>query len=346
MIKLSIPFTKDNLMLSLVKEEHLKYVEEIYMPVPHSIIESARSYDECEQNDYELNVESYVKQAKDLGLKVNFIANKQFISPEKLRSTSLRLCKFLKRMKELYDIDKVTLSNFYIIGQYGEYIKEMGIDIELSVLVNVDSYSALKEILTVHPCLSSVCLSDKMIHRADELAVIKDHFSSTELKLIPNHGCLIGCPFEKQHHNYLAYTFSKESDDMIKNALNTELRIANEACAGCWKYLSLKERHIREMSFIRPDDVDVYKGIIDKMKISGRVHPAETMIRVIEAYGKRSFDGNIEELLDLNVHHSVNIPNAGFPREFGEKRSNCKNECYKCNYCNTVYQFVKSHLNK
>lgn len=346
MIKLSIPLTKDNYILSVVEKEILEYVDEVYMPVPHSILESARPYEEDQMIDYEANVETYVQQAKDLGLKVSFVANKQFIQPEKLRSTGMKLSRFLKDMKDKYDIDKVVISNLYILKQYGEHIEEMGIQIELSVLAGIDSYSALKEILAVAPCITSVCLSDKMIHKLDEVAVMKEHFSSVELKLIPNHGCLTGCPFEKQHHHYSASTFAKQSEDMIQNAVNSELRIANNECAGCRSYLQATERLIKETSFIRPEDTYVYDGIIDKFKISGREHTAERMIRIIEAYAKQKFEGPIEELFDMSVPHNEQCLNEQFPREFGAKRANCNNQCYKCNYCDIVSQFTKSHSNK
>lgn len=346
MIKLSIPFTIDNLMLSMVKEDHLKYVDEIYMPVPYSILESARPYNNKELEEYEKNVASYVKQAKSMGLKVSFIANKQFIPHEKLRSTCIRLCKFLKNMKELYDIDKVVLSNFYIINQYGEHIKEMGINVELSITVGVDSYQSFQEILTTSPCISSVCLSDKMIHKLDEIKAIKNHFSGVELKVIPNHGCLVGCPFERQHHHYLSSTIQEPGDDVIQNSINAELNVANEQCTGCKKYLRSKERVLKEISFIRPEDINIYNESIDTLKISGRDHPAEEIIAIVEAYGNQTFDGHIEKLLDLSMDKEHGILNEQLPKEFGSRRSNCGNQCYKCNYCDITSQFVKSRSNK
>lgn len=345
MIKLSIPFTKDNRILSLVKGEHLSYISEIFMPVPHSIIESARPYMAATQKEYETLIEENVKRAKEMGLKVSFVANKQFIPHEKLRSTSLKLCKFLKRMKEEYDIDKVVLSNLYIIQQYGELIQSMGIEVELSILAGIDSYSALKEYLTIAPHITSVCLSDKLVHNLDEIAAIKQDFAGVSLKIIPNHGCLIGCPFEKQHHHYSACTFAEETDDMIQNSINIELNIANDTCAGCRRYLSNAERHIKEMSFIRPEDIHLYVGAIDMLKISGREHSAENVIEMIEAYGAQNYDGDLEEILDMNRAENT-LPNKGFPQGFGQKRSGCKNQCYKCNYCNIIQQFVKSHLNE
>lgn len=346
MIKLSIPFTKDNKILSLVKEEHLNYIDEIYIPVPHSIIESARPYGAEESEYHKDNIENHIALAKSKGLKVTLIANKQFIEHTKLRSTSIRLCKFLKEMKDKYDIDKVILSNLYIIGQYGDYIREMGIEIELSVLVGINSVEAFTQIVSTNSCITNVCLGDAFLHDVEAIAYLRKYYPDIKLKIIPNHGCLVNCASEQQHHNYSACTFAPDSDDPVSCSNNAELRIAVNTCATCRVYTEKNGRNLWDISFVRPEDSNLYDGLIDNFKISGREWPASEMIQIIEAYGKQEYNGSIETLLDMGVKSNVGLLNENFPREFGTRRSTCGHQCYKCNYCKITSDFVKSHFDE
>lgn len=343
MIKLSIPFTKDNKILSLVNDKYLDYIEEIYMPVPNEIIASARPYEANEASVYADLLESQIKLAKDKGLKVTFVANKQFIDYKSLRKTSVLLCDFLKKMKEKYDIDKVIISNLYILRQYGTYIKSLGIEIELSVLMGIRSVESFEQIMSVVPFATSICLSDAFVHDIDAMRYIKKMYPDMQIKLIPNHGCFVNCASEHQHHNYCASTMEAENGNSLTYSSNSELNIANGLCATCGDKFG-HDRLLNNVSFIRPNDAHLYDGVVDLFKISGRTHPAENIIRTVEAYIDESYSGSLSDLLDISIGVEPGVINDELPNEIGARRSNCNHKCYKCHYCEMIDNFKKSHI--
>lgn len=342
MIKLSIPFTKDNILLSLVKDNHIEYIEEIFMPIPNDILASARPFFEEESEQYKSILEDQVKLAKSKGIKVTLIANKQFIPHEKLRSTSAKVYNYLKDIKDKYDIDKVIISNLYILRQYGEHIREMGIEIELSVLVGINSVDAFEQIINTTPSISSVCLGDNFIHDVDAIRYIKKTYPHIQLKIIPNHGCFVNCASEQQHHNYSACTFSSNNWDPIAHSNNSELMLVNSLCATCRSEYGF-DRTLKDVSFIRPEDTYLYDGLIDLFKVSGREHDAKEVIGIIEAYGKCSYDGSLANLLDMNIGVRDDVLNNNLPSDIGVRRSTCNHKCYKCHYCESIGNFEKSH---
>lgn len=344
MKNLSIPFTKDGLILSLVKEKHLKHIYEIYMPVPHNIIGSGRPYVPEEVDEYERHFEEYLKQANELGIKVSLIANKQMINTDELRSTSVKLCNFLRSISEKYKIHKIVLSNIFIIKQYGQYFKDAGIEVELSVMNNIASVSAFEQMLSTMPMVSSVCLGDSMIHDLDGIKYLKKTYPDIQLKIIPNHGCLVDCIGAQQHHNYASCAYKKEDGNILNTSYNAELRLAHSICATCRVHITKVGRKLNEISFIRPEDIELYEPYIDLFKLSGREHSAEKVISMIEAYGDKNYDGDIFDLFDMGARiHGV--PNKMFLKNFGEKRANCNHKCYKCHYCESVCDFAKNNTN-
>lgn len=344
MKNLSIPFTKDGLLLSLVKEKHLKYIHDVYMPIPHSIIGSGRPYSLEEAAEYEHHFEEYLKQANELGIKVTLVANKQIIDANKVRSTSVRLCNFLKNINQKYKIHKIVLSNIFIIRQYGQYIRDLGIEVELSVMNNIITVGSFEQMVSVMPVISSVCLGDDMVHDLDGIKYIKETYPNIQLKIIPNHGCLVNCIGAQQHHNYASCTYGDNDGSIANMSHIAELRLVHDICATCRTHIAKVGRKLNEISFIRPEDIELYEPYINLFKLSGRDLLAEEVIAMIEAYGGRDYDGNIFRLLDMNMHVEE-ISNKRFPQEFGKKRANCNHKCYKCHYCENISEFVKSRTN-
>ena len=312
------------------------------MPIPYSIMESGRPLHHDEAKEYEDIFEEQVKLAREKGIKVNLIANKQYIPHEKLRSTGMRVCKLVERLNSLYGIDKLTLSNIYLMQQYGEHIKSMGVKIEMSIMINANTPDAVEQLMTTLPVIDSICLGDAFAHNIDAIAYLKEKYPNLELKLIPNHGCLINCIGNQQHHNYSSCVFDEESSDPIRLSRNNELAIANNVSATCRCYINKNGKNLNEMSFIRPEDTYVYDGLIDMLKISGREHTAEYILNIIEAYSNEKYIGVVDNLLDMSAG-LIRLRNEHFPQDFGKKRSTCMHQCYKCNYCKIISDFVKTH---
>jgi collagenase-like PrtC family protease len=111
-----------------------------------------------------------------------------------------------------------------------------------------------------------------------------------ELELIANASCLPGCIWEQTHMHLLSQSSTK-----------------NHALKGfCLDYCFVKcsqERlkdpvnYIRSI-WIRPEDLSMYENIgYHNFKIVERSCPADLLLRRVEAYCSRRFDGNLWELI-------------------------------------------------
>ncbi len=112
-----------------------------------------------------------------------------------------------------------------------------------------------------------------------------------EMYLLANSGCLNDCS---------AHTFH---DNLVAHEKETSQRDNGYAFRGvCWDYLEKPEKRsclVTHTSFIRPEDVPLYEGIVPAMKLATRVH--ENPVRILRAYiDKGAFSGNLPTLLEPN----------------------------------------------
>jgi hypothetical protein len=152
-----------------------------------------------------------------------------------------------------------------------------------------------------------------------------------QLYLLANSGCLNHCSAHTFHDNLVAH---ENEIDRIDNAVRFK--------GICYEYLKNNEKKvslIRDSSFIRPEDLHLYEQWFDAVKLATRAN--NNPVKVIKAYLKQSYSGNLLDLLEPN-HAEILYPriiaNQGFPAEFALRVGECNKECRKCGYCEEVYQ--------
>jgi hypothetical protein len=110
-----------------------------------------------------------------------------------------------------------------------------------------------------------------------------------EMYLLANSGCLNDCSFHTFHDNLVAH--EKEISKM-DNGYVFE--------SGCKKYLSKEENRewlLSGTSYIRPEDVYLYEGLVPSMKLATRVH--NNPVKILRAYiDNAKYVGNLLELLE------------------------------------------------
>ncbi len=115
------------------------------------------------------------------------------------------------------------------------------------------------------------------------------HGIKCQLKLILNANCIHACPFYMYHANVASH--ASQADHSLKG-------FVIDYCRMRCRYQQLIEpvNFIRS-SWIRPEDVGQYEEIgIDYFKIIDRGMKTNTIVSIVDAYTKRSYNGN---LLDL-----------------------------------------------
>ncbi|MDA3923099.1 MAG: hypothetical protein PF904_00175 [Kiritimatiellae bacterium] len=154
-----------------------------------------------------------------------------------------------------------------------------------------------------------------------------------EKEIIANSGCLRFCPAQTFHDNLIAHSYEAEKLENIPD-WNPHL---------CWNLYKDPANfgNILKSTWIRPEDLSLYEGIADTVKLATRQHAHPRM--VIGAYAEGSFFGNLLDLLEPGFSPAFApnfINNSAFPPDWGKHISECDNSCESCGYCNQVLSKV------
>lgn len=184
-----------------------------------------------------------------------------------------------------------------------------------------------------------------------------------EVEILVNQSCLPSCPYRAHH-------------------LNTS-SLASQPEAPCpafeFPILQCGLEYVRDPSkiisgiFVRPEDLEVYEELgISRFKISGRNRSTDWLVKVATAYARRSFDGNLADILSLvqvkgpraalrrlvaasgdpeaaaladafEPFGEIVIDNSAFPRDFLRHIAlvDCeRTTCTACGYCRGVAEKV------
>jgi ferredoxin len=174
------------------------------------------------------------------------------------------------------------------------------------------------------------------IKKIRELRAFCDVHGKT-LHVLGNGGCLAHCPARQFHDNLVAHEKELAGMDNVMNF--TGLCREYFSCEGT--YIS----YIRDLNFIRPEDVQLYEPYFHTMKLATRVSRNPSLI--VNAYMAGYFNGNLLELLEPDYSASLYprvIDNQRFPAEFGKITLSCGRLCVGCGYCSHITENVLCHL--
>ncbi|MBQ7726105.1 MAG: hypothetical protein IJT66_03070 [Clostridia bacterium] len=146
---------------------------------------------------------------------------------------------------------------------------------------------------------------------------------------LANSGCLNFCSAHTFHDNLVAHE---------KEIAQTDH--AYEFIGQCFAYLKKPEKNRNWFSltnFIRPEDVELYEGYFDGLKLATRINRNPN--KIIRSYIQRKYNGSLPNLLEPD-HEGLFFPNlienSRLPADFGEKVLTCDKNCHVCGYCKSA----------
>lgn len=147
-----------------------------------------------------------------------------------------------------------------------------------------------------------------------------------KLCVLANSGCLRNCPWQTFHDNLIAHS---DAAMRVENVHNWSPHL-------CWTLYkdSANFAEILKATWIRPEDIARYDGLVDVVKLATRQHANPDM--VISAYERGSFDGNLLDLFEPGFSPAFYprfIDNSAFPHDWFDRTSSCARECTECGYC-------------
>lgn len=145
-----------------------------------------------------------------------------------------------------------------------------------------------------------------------------------------NSGCLRQCPYQTFHDNMHGHNRIAQSKEGEKLGFSVFLCGENYARGRYEDFL--------RSTWLRPEDLPRYEPLVDVVKLATRRHPFPGLI--VEAYAKRSFHGNLVDLMDARHAMAVGFDNAAFGavQPLWDEVRECAsaNDCRHCGRCSEL----------
>ena len=209
-------------------------------------------------------------------------------------------------------------------------VKALAPDVEVRASVNM-RLTTLQAFRYLAPLFDSYYLGRDVQRSLDTVRRFSDwcHANGKKLCILANSGCLRNCPWQTYHDNLIAH-----SDEAMKTS---NVRGWNPHL--CWTLYKDRKNfaEILKATWVRPEDIGRYEGLVDVVKLATRQHANPDM--VISAYERGAFEGNLLDLFEPGFSPAFFpqfVDNAAFPSDWFDRTSSCPRECTQCGYCESA----------
>lgn len=213
-------------------------------------------------------------------------------------------------------------------------VKALAPDVEVRASVNM-RLTTLQAFRYLAPLFDSYYLGRDVQRNLETVKRFSDwcHANGKKLCILANSGCLRNCPWQTYHDNLIAH-----SDDAMKTS-----NVKGWNPHLCWTLYKDRKNfaEILKATWVRPEDIHRYNGLVDVVKLATRQHANPDM--VMSAYERGAFEGNLLDLFEPGFSPAffpTFIDNAAFPADWFEKTSVCARECTWCGYCESALRQV------
>jgi len=314
-LRFSVPYNNQfETLKEIVKLKNLNgnRIEEVYLSGPQEYFGSARVVQKFTVED----IIKLIDFCHENGLKVNLLLNStcEGIEWYSLQNVS-KLIRFLKKMHLEHGLDGVTIANPLFIQKVRKEFPK--IEITASTLAYIHS---VQKAMFYDKFGVDVITPDENINRDLKLLEEIKEAIHAKLKLLTNQECLLNCPYEIFHYNFVSHK-SKKCEEISYEIFQK----------NCFRIVELDPSQLIKAPIIRPQDLKKYKKITNFFKIIGRTSKKEYVIDQIKKHMN-------EEEVDIieTYKKGVYIDNRLLPPDFFEKVSSCDKNCHKCHYCEEV----------
>ncbi|WP_144305203.1 hypothetical protein [Oceanidesulfovibrio marinus] len=269
------------------------------------------------------------------------LLNSRFHAPDAYAPEGLdNLIKRLGRLTDAGVVDGIVYADVYMLFALAEAAPELCARLEAVPSVNTCIDSADKAFAHFDAIDAAgfrqpgrLVLDRSLNRRLPKLrrtvAALRQVRPRLSIVLMANEGCLYQCPFKPAHDAHIAHA-----------------RIAPEAASafgrnvklGCQRLFHDDPGRLLASPFIRPEDQSGYVGLADVIKLCGRSRGPGVMRRIVEAYARGSFFGNLLLLNDSMepLAGVLRLPNEDIPSDFLRRVTTCAKDCARCGWCSEL----------
>lgn len=332
MLKLSVGYQySEKFSFSKIVSDYAKSIDEVYFPWIDSA--SGRSmiggYDGYFDYGLQNILLDELKRIKATDIKLDLLFNANCYGEEAmsevLRGKVYSIIDFLEDSGVKPDIVTTTSPAIAFM------VKQRYPEIELKASVNM-KISTVKGMQYVSHLFDSFCVAKECNRDIERLKTLKAwaEENGKKLTILANSGCMRDCSGQIFHDNMVAH------EQQISKQKNIEF-----VPYMCWQYLEDKKNFVSVLqnTWIRPEDIDNYEGLVDTVKLATRAHQLPGM--VIGAYARRMYSGNLLDLFEPGFGSAFApyvIDSSKIPDAFWKQTVSCDKDCSTCSYCQKVLE--------
>ncbi len=317
--------------ISEVAADYRDGISEVYFPWPGQASgRPGRLYSGFAAQE---RLESELVKLRGMGIKLDLLLNANCYGAD---AVSLKLERTIEGILERLDSlgllpETVTTASPFIAEYLAEAVPK--VERRASVNMRIGTSSAVDYL---DGRFNSVYVCRDIQRDIERMRSFSEHCRRTGIGvcMLANSGCLRNCPAQTFHDNYVAH--SDEAEYRIPGGRGDP--------TICWSLYSLEERRENFLrgSWIRPEDIQHYEGLVDVVKLATRQHDRPRT--VIAAYTSGKFRGNLAALMEPNFSSLFGkdgyIDNDRFPEDWFGTAGSCADNCRHCGRCSAVWKSV------
>lgn len=284
--RFTVAFNGDNGLIPAIARFH--GVDSIFAKMSRDVVGGGRPTYALAEIGLE-RLRTSIRIAHEHKLKFYYLLNSSCMANQELtRATNRRLSALLDTIVEA-GADGVVVSMPYLLALVKK--RQPGLKVSISTFAGIDS--PLKARIWEDKGADRLILSIDVNRNRPVLEKIRLAVKC-ELEIFANAMCAFRCPYGGLHSSVSAHASS--SMDSLRGF---GVDYYSYLCAE--RRLQNPSEYIRGR-FVRPEDVGAYEEIgIDVFKLSDRLKGTPWLVRAVQAYSSRRFDGNLANLISYPV---------------------------------------------
>ncbi len=228
----------------------------------------------------------HIREAHNNGLQFNYLLNAACLGNREFSLKGQREIHKLLGWLEEIEVDSVTVTVPYLLELIKKKYPRFKVCISAFAYINNLGKAKYWEDLGA----DLLNLESLYLNQDFEMLRKMRRYLRCELQLLVNGGCFRFCPFMLYH---------RVIDAHASQTCNGAGIFHMEYCILNCRYARLKDpvNFIRS-DWIRPEDIHYYEEVgIDSLKIAERSYPTDSIALAVDAYTKRSYEGNLADLI-------------------------------------------------
>lgn len=334
MLKLSVGYQySEKFSFASMVEQYAESIEEVYFSwVDHA---SGRSmiggYDGYFDYSLQNTLVEELRRIKENNIKLDLLFNANCYGEDAISEVLRgRVCSVIDFLEDQGIAPEIVTTTSPAIAHM---VKERYGDIELKASVNM-RIGTVKGMQYVAHLFDSYCVAKECNRNLEQLKKMRKWADENHKKItiLANSGCMRDCSGQIFHDNMVAH----------------EAEVAKQKNIDflpymCWQYLKDRKNFaaVLQNTWIRPEDIHHYEGLVDTVKLATRAHQLPGM--VIGAYARRKYFGNLLDLFEPGFGSAFSpyaIDSSKMPDDFWKVTTECNKDCENCSYCKQVIQDV------